>query len=395
MTIQNSRTSSSGIAEHAQGSNTWHPDWDAIAEQMVARTVRLQRGERVVYIADPYLFPEFLESVRLAVLRAGGVEQAAILNWSPRLAAERTRQGLNPSEELALGERSAHRDLLHTSDVMLWLPNEFSYPGAYAAGESEWILDSWRGRGIHSHWFPDPGSERSDPVNRELERIYERGILAVDYVALADRQRRLVDEIRGRTLRLTTPEGTDLSFDLPADGWYHCNDGDMSLERAKQAVCARDREHELPCGAVRSIPAPSSAEGIISFRKVPAWNGSGLAVSEFGSDLDLVFRGGHIVELRGGEQQAALDGARQQLQGDWDRLGEIIIGTNPELDTPPGAVMPTYWGYGAGVFRLSLGDNLESGGRFHSELAINLILPDATLSVDGNAIIHEGRLLFD
>lgn len=369
----------------------WTPNWEAIADQITNRTFRLQPGERVVYMADPYLYPEFLDAVRSSVLAAGGVEQATILTWTPRLIEQRTPRGIAADPEAQQREQYAHWELFQTADVFMWLLNDFHIRGTYTGWETEWILARWRGRGLHFHWFPDPGTKPDDPINTELERIYQRAILDLDYAALAQRQRRLVEAIRGQRLRVTTPDGTDLSFWMPPDGWYHCNDGDASREKALQAVCARDREEELPCGAVRSIPEPDSVNGIISLRRETAWNGFGIDISRFASHLDLVFRDGRIAELRADSgEQAALDEAYAALRGDRDRLGEIVFGTNPLLVTPPGAKMPTYWGFGDGVFRLHLGDNAESGGRFHSSLWVNLFLTDTTITAGGETIVRDG-----
>jgi leucyl aminopeptidase (aminopeptidase T) len=372
----------------------WTPDWDALANQIVNRTFKLQRGERVIYLADPYYTPELLDSVRSAVLAAGGIEQATLLNWTPRLAAQRTPRGTHTDAELARLEQSAHLELFNSADVFIWLPNDTFRTGAYSVWESEWILGRWRGRGLHFHWFPDAGAPAGDPIHRELEKIYQLGILDIDYEALADRQRRLVETIRGRRLRVTTPDGTDLQFDLPANGWYHCNDGDASREKALRAMCARDREEELPCGAVRTVPAAEHVDGIVSTRRVPPWNGFGLDLNTFGTELDLVFRDGHVAELRGGSRQAELDAARMRLMGDWDRLGEVVFGTNPLLVTPPATRLPTYWGFGDGVLRLHLGDNVESGGHFTGNLWINLWLTDCTVEVvGGETILRDGKLL--
>jgi hypothetical protein len=107
-----------------------------------------------------------------------------------------------------------------------------------------------------------------------------------------------------------------------------------------------------------------------------------------------VFRDGHVAELRGGSRQAELDAARMRLMGDWDRLGEVVFGTNPLLVTPPATRLPTYWGFGDGVLRLHLGDNVESGGHFTGNLWINLWLTDCTVEVvGGETILRDGKLL--
>lgn len=374
---------------------TWQPDWAALAEQMVDRTLRIVAGERVVYLADPNVCSELLDAVRERVLRLRAIEQATMLNWTPRLAIQRTQSGLAPDPETRQQERYAHRDLLQTADVFIWLPSDFFRPASYTVGETEWVLDTWRGRGLHFHWFPDAGHPPEHPIQREVQQIYQRAILDLDYVALTRRQRALVSWLRGRTIRVTTREGTDLSFKFAQDAWFHCNDGDASRTKALRAVCARDREEELPCGAVRSVPSPDSARGIIALRGLRAWNGAGFNVSRFAEHLDVVFEAGRVVELRGGSRQSELDAVRATFAGDWDRLGEVVLGTNPLLHTPPQANMPTYWGFGQGWLRLHLGDNLESGGSYQSEVWTNLFLGTATVTGDGETIIRDGQLLVD
>ena len=376
----------------------WRPDWAALATQIVERTLQIQAGERVVYLVDPTECPELFEEVRAAVLRSGGIEQATMLGWSQRLAAQRTGGGrLDP--DVSRRERDAHLELMNTADVFMWLPTSFAWPDAVSAWESEWVLARWHGRGIHFHWFPDAGSPAGHPVHLELERVYERAILELDYAALAARQRRLVESIRGRTIRVTTPDGTDLTLDCPKDGWYCRNDGDASPAKAVAAASARDREEELPCGAVRLIPSENSARGVIKLRggtsgRTWNWNGTGLDLARFGDDIDIVFADGRATELRSRSHQHELDRVRADLTGDWDRIGEIVFGTNPLLTTPAEAKMPAYWGFGDGGFRIHLGENWESGGRFESDVYINMFFMNTSVEArGGDAIVRDGRLL--
>jgi leucyl aminopeptidase (aminopeptidase T) len=379
--------------------DSWRPDWAAIAAQIVERTLQIQPGERVVYLADPGECPDLFDEVRAAVLRRGGIEQATMLAWSRRLAEQRTGGGRKLDAEVERRERAAHLELVNTADVFMWLPTSFDWPDAVSLWESEWMLARWRGRGIHCHWFPDAGSPPGHPVHRELERVYERAIVGLDYAAIAARQRHLVDAIRGRTIRVTTPEGTDLTLECPADGWYCRNDGDQSRARAAAATSARDREEELPCGAVRLIPSENSARGVITLKGGISghtwnWNGTGLALTKLGDDLAIVFADGRVSELRSRTHQPELDRLRGGLRGDWDRVGEIVFGTNPLLETPKDAKMPAYWAFGDGGFRIHLGHNWESGGHYDSDLYINLFLMRTTIAIEGGeTIVRDGRLL--
>jgi len=375
---------------------SWTPNWDGLAEQIVNRTLGLERGERVIYLADPAIHPALLEAVRVAVLRAGGIEHATILGWTDRLSALRTPRGLNPDSEARAREDRALLELFYTTDVFIWLPTDFLRPASFTVGQSEWVLGRWRGRSVHFHWFPEPGRPREDPVHERLARLYERAILDLDYAALRARQRRVLAAIRGRRLRVTTPDGTDMSMQLVQDGWYHLNDGVATREKALRAVCARDREEELPCGALRTLPDAASVRGVLRYRRRQAIASARVALDRFTADLELVFRDGRLTELRAGENQAELDRQWQEQTGDRDRLSEIVFGTNPLLPlTCEGARVPPYWAFGAGGLRFHLGDIVESGGPFASSFAAECWLVDATVEADGEPIIRAGHLLID
>jgi len=52
-----------------------------------------------------------------------------------------------------------------------------------------------------------------------------------------------------------------------------------------------------------------------------------------------------------------------------------------------------YYGYGAGIVRLSLGDNAESGGRNRSSYHHWIFLTDATVRANGRPVIEAGELV--
>ena len=56
------------------------------------------------------------------------------------------------------------------------------------------------------------------------------------------------------------------------------------------------------------------------------------------------------------------------------------------------AVIP-YYGYGAGIVRLSLGDNQELAGAVKGSFVRWFFFPDATVEVNGRAIVKNGKLL--
>lgn len=372
------------------------PDWDALARQIVDRTLKVRPSERVIYLADPYVLPQLFEAVRVAVLRAGAIEHATIVGWTERLTALRDGEGKHPDPAAALRENEAMLDLFKPAQVFIWLPSNYLLRGSTTSMQSEWVLARWPGRGVHFHWFPDVATGITSDVTRRLYAAYEHAIVDVDYAQLHARQLRVVDAIRGKELRVRTPDGTDMRVTLEANGWYHLNDGDASPEKVGAARCARDREEELPAGAIRTLPVADSAQGTIRYRRGQGVAGRGVDLNAFTGDLELTFRAGHLTELRAGVRTDELRAAWNAQSGDKDRLSEIVVGSNPLLPlTIEGARMPVYWGFGAGGFRFHLGDIVESGGVFASSFSAELWFTDATVEADGRTIIKEGRLLVD
>lgn len=368
----------------------WNPDWDALAGQMV-QTMCIESAERVVLYGDPSAWPEPFEAVRVHLLRIGAIDHATVPAWQGRLGALRDSAGRNPDPMAARREAHALLDLLRTADVFLWLPNDWYGPGS-SNGVSEWALARWRGRGMHFHWFPDYLLPADDPIQLPLRQMLQRAVLDLDYQAHHAHQKRIAAAILGKTLRVSTPDGTDLQFSIDADAWCHLNDGHFDRTKQLDATCARDREEELPCGAIRIIPRSDSVSGIIAYRSGQGIAGT-LDLSEYTDNLDFVVSEGRITEVRGGPRNAELQSIWGDQTGDYDRISEVVFGSNPLLTTLPGLRLPPYWGFGSGCIRFHTGSNIESGGRFTSSLSLELFNSDATVWAGRDCLIKDGQLL--
>jgi hypothetical protein len=58
-----------------------------------------------------------------------------------------------------------------------------------------------------------------------------------------------------------------------------------------------------------------------------------------------------------------------------------------------GSTFLPHYGFGAGVVRLILGDNVLSGGTYRSSFHRWLMWEDATLEVEDVAVVRDGRLV--
>ncbi len=354
-------------------------DWPRIARLIVHQALALRPGERVLLHADPTYFPALTEAVRIELVRAGAVELATHMLHPPGL--ERVRRQLRRRDDPAAraAEDEAIAALFGLADVYIWLPTSW----AYNVGQTERILERWPGRAIHFHWIMEPVDAG---LFQTLSRLYEEA-LWVDVGALTAHQRRVIDALRDRTVEVTDPRGTRLRFALPG-AHFHVGNGDASrafVDGYARPGSARDREVELPCGAVRTVDV-ADVEGVVV-------TGPELFAGRPVGSLRLEFRQGRLVRVESEHHRAWVEAAWGAETGDRDRLGEFNLGVNPRLRMRPDVPYIPYYGYGAGIVRLSLGDNAESGGRWRSSYHHWLFLTDATVTADGRPIVRDGELV--
>ena len=369
------------------GAQSVPPRFTLDHERMAATIIErldMKEGETFLALARPGLFEELIPHLRYGAMRAGATDLGVMdvlaepvpESWSDAVLSEggaRTRERL--------------RELLSDVDAFIMLPGANPGQPAYAAIQD--LLRQGRGRTIHFHWlengsaFPLPGQPL--PPRHEIERVYQRALLETDYEALGVRQRAFVSAMRGGTVRVTDPRGTDLSFRI-GERPVNVQDGDASKAHTDEGVILIDREIELPAGAVRVAPIEDSVEGTIAF---PTSRWGGRAVR----GLVLQIARGKVTSVSAIEGESF---ARAEIEGrapSSDSFREFALGFNPLLAVPEENAWIPYYGYGSGVVRLSLGDNSELGGAVGGGYVRWNFFVDTTVTVDGDVWVRDGRLL--
>ncbi len=357
-------------------------DAAGLAERVVA-ALAPAAGERAILFFDPGYYPNLALEIERELAQSG-VEPVLAAAFDPPEIVE-AADGRPGAAERQNAFVSWLAPVFAKADLFFWLPAR----SLHADTRLEHLLEGSRARGIHFHWILGL-DDRSPEEIAMLSKLYERVILETDYAALSREQDRLIALLRGKTIRLTSSDGTDLTLRVPRDAWFHKNDGDLSKSRAREARSARDREMELPAGALRFLPDPASVRGRLVVQRVPTPDGLAEGVT-------LEFEDGRAVSFRAEKGEEAFRRVYDSIGGDVDKVGEIVIGTNPLLAAKvPSGELP-YFGYGAGAVRVSLGDNWESGGDNRTAGDRNwwLFLAAASLEADDKALIREGRLLAD
>ena len=335
--------------------------WAAMAER-IAGALQVARGERVLLRVDPTTMPELEPAVRAALESAGAV-------------VDRLEYGPAPDLEQRLAE----------TDIYVWLPApQAATPFDQHQTLARW-LDAGPGRELHFHWVDgtrDPDGLAA-PHTPAYDRVYVDA-LGIDHPALGERMDRAIERLRSGEVRVTTPAGTDMRFRI-GDRPFNKQDGDASVARAAKARIRIDRHVELPAGVLRVAPLEETANGVLVLPK-----------ARFGeveaTDVRLEIERGVVIRAAA---SSGVEAVRAFLASDpaAEHFRELCIGFNPKLVVPPGETALPYYGYGAGVVRMSLGDNTELGGTVRGATVRWFFFPDATVRAGGATVTEHGRLV--
>ncbi len=358
-------------------------DWEALAERLVTQLAPAP-GERILLVARPGQFEELIPPLRYALLRAGAIDLGVVdvvaephpVDWDGALPA----RGRDAA-------RAVYRDMLRGVDGAIMLPGARPDHAVYAALQD--LLRAGRGRTIHFHWthngsaFPLPGQPL--PGQAAIDAVYQRAVLETDYAGLTAVQNRFVEALRGAEVRVTSPLGTDIRFRI-GDRPVNLGDGDASQARTDRGVILIDREIELPAGAIRVAPIETSVNGVIAFPP-SQWDGRPV------SGLTLRIEAGRVAGLTAESGQEAVAAELAGVPAEARAFREFALGFNPLLAVPERDPWIPYYGYGAGIVRLSLGDNSELGGAVTGGYVRWNFFTDTTVTVGGDVWVRDGRLV--
>jgi len=326
--------------------------YDHMAERIVA-ALQPAHGERVMFGGDPEYFQELTTPLRMHLKAAGAVEVRS----------------------------------LDQADIYLWLPlRKRVITPEERAKLADWLDRGGAHREIHFHWAEgsvNPDGQAGEH-SRALDRMYEDA-LDIDYAALSAAQDRAIQILRSGVIHVKTPQGTDVSFRVE-DRPFNKQDGNASAARMRTARVRVDREIELPAGVLRVAPIEASVNGFIVIPK--ARFPKGLAVN-----VMIEVRHGDVTGVTADSNVDAVNSALEAGSEAAHRFREFALGFNPKLKTKANATTLPYYGYGAGVVRMSLGDNSELGGEVSGGFVRWFFFPDATVEVDGRPLTDQGKLI--
>lgn len=321
----------------------------ALAQRLVRDHLAVRAGERVLIVADP-------ATERAIYLALAGAVQAAGAEYTVAIMPTRT------SKE-ATHLTAAIESALLASDVLIGVTRSSGAP-TYSRKVAE-LLVARRIRSLSM-------------VMRDLDN-YLTGSATADYEALeALGQRVAALWAAASEIHIVTQAGTDLRAGVT-------HEPVMGQTVIVECGLAREpgREAAFSDGEVSQRPRLGTARGVVVV--------DGPAAGLRGSDpFVLEVADGTIVRVSGaGGRTRQLESVFRSIPGA-RHLAEIGIGLNAsalrsgDFEEEKKAL---------GNVHLGLGDNIFYGGTHACSLHWDLVLYDATVSLDGQELFRDGRLL--
>lgn len=311
------------------------------ARMIMERVVALKRGEHVCIVTDSER-PRSITEV-LAIMAAAFGGEVVVVSMTPREMG-----GVEPPRSVAAAMAAA--------DVII---NQSSHSMTHTNAQREAVKAGARVCNI-----------------RELdEQMMITGGVTADYVAvkaLTERLARLLTE--GSRVRITTPEGTDLSFSIA---------GRPGLVLAGFAT-ERGQFSGLPDGEATVAPLEGTTEGVLVNPYLVEKIG---AIRE---PLTIQVRKGKVAEVTGGAEAQQLKEILAKREAEAGNLAaEFAFGTNPRcLLVPKSREIKKK----LGTCHVAVGDNLSLGGTVEASLHLDIVMLKATVHLDGRPVLSDGLL---
>jgi leucyl aminopeptidase (aminopeptidase T) len=187
----------------------------------------------------------------------------------------------------------------------------------------------------------------------------------------------------GREVRITAPNGTDLTVEI-TERPVQVSNGVITSEQ--RYAGGPECQAWLPAGEVYVTPVPGTARGTYV---ADTYYFMGRRID----GLTLMFRHGELLSMTAKSDMGALKAAHKAAPAGRDAFAVIDIGVNPDVQAPRGSGMVSWME--AGTVTVGIGNNTWAGGDNAVAFELYAHLNGATVTVDGRAVIQDGKLVLE
>ncbi len=207
------------------------------------------------------------------------------------------------------------------------------------------------------------------------KEVMIRGMNA-DYNAISKRTIKLQKILeKGKTIRVTAPAGTDISFDIagrkviPSKGLFH----------------AKGESGNLPTGETFLAPVEGTSNGV--FVVDGSMAGLGLIKN---ANIKIEVEKGYATKITGGTLAKKLKTMLDKVGKEARNIAEFGIGTNDSAKLS-GVLLEDE--KVMGTIHIALGNNVSMGGSVNVPIHLDGVVKKPTVWMDGKLLMKDGKLL--
>ena len=201
--------------------------------------------------------------------------------------------------------------------------------------------------------------------------------LATDYKEIKKVGERIAEVLEGASeVNITSNIGTDLTFRIEGRKTW-IDDGivdEEDIERGNLMTI-------LPTGKIEIAPIENSANGTIVVDQPH------LILGEKVVNMKWTFENGKLIKIQADKNVEVFKKYFEKISGEKDRIGRFIIGLNPEIK--PQTLFDLV---ALGAVSIAVGHNKDIGGKNEASAHHEVTIFDATVKVDGETIIENGKI---
>jgi len=212
------------------------------------------------------------------------------------------------------------------------------------------------------------------------EMLYAGGPMVVDHCRIVRESEKLAGLLTNSVkAEVSSRYGTEISFSL--EGRRGLSDTGLLVQRGSWG--------NLPSGEAFIAPVEGTTNGRVVVKR--GWH------PDLGEDMILIFKDGNLSEVVGGGKVGRklqdLMGFNTNAEPYLSRrnLAELGVGTNPNARRRNNILEAEKI---RGTVHIAVGGNSHMGGLVEADLHIDFVLPKATLLLDDETIMKNGRLKF-
>jgi len=359
-------------------------EYESLAKSVLRSSLHVKPGENVIVESWNHGVPiaaEFVYQIRAMGARSLFLLEDEETFWRSAATLPPSKQGkIGKHEWAALKEADAYVFITGPADIRKIREVGIDKYNAMTDYNDEWYkrAERYKIRGVRvGLGYVTP--ERAAAYGLDLE-AWRRMMLDASAIDAADLRR------AGRTaqrllsgkghVEITAPNGTRFACDL-AGRKARLDDGVITPQLVEEG----ENMASVPAGELYVAPDEGSGEGTIRFDRPNAYTGRWMRGLTFGFD--------------GGRAKWSAEENGELVQRQWakgtegrDQLGGLQIGLNPRVRT---GFLQDY--LAAGNVYVTIGDNDEFGGTNTSSFGLAGTLTGATVTIDGTAVVRNGRIV--